>query len=122
MIVKNEIQNTVISNKNQNIEQESDNITELIGNEKDFISLVKSIIDIEFEELFPKILNLPKLDFLSQLTSNVNFILTQQFSSKILENEKCLLIINSTFRNLIKYTTSIWKNYLRDGTNIILKI
>ena len=110
MIVKNEIQNTVISNKNQNIEQEPDNITELIGNEKDFISLVKSIIDIEFEELFPKILNLPKLDFLSQLTSNVNFILTQQFSSKILENEKCLLIINSTFRNFDK----IYNKYMEE--------
>ena len=123
---KNKIEKTDISNKNQNSEENSDNIQKLITNEKEFISLINKIIISEFEELFPKILNLPKLDFLNHLKLNVTLIISEQFSSKILENENFLSIINLTCQNFEKkYNIYIgelsggWDEYNLDKVNQI---
>jgi len=99
---KRQFQNWNTSNNNISSEQQLNNITNIIENDQDFISLIKKIADIEFEELFPKILNLPKIDFLNQLMSNVAFILSEQFSTKILKEEKYTSIINSTYKNFDK--------------------
>ena len=87
---KNEREKADISNNEENKKEKKDICSDLIQNQEDFISLIKKLLNCEFEDLFPKILNLPKIDFLNQLTSNVSFILTGQFSSKIFENEKCI--------------------------------
>ena len=104
MSIKNERENAVdIINFEEKIEEKKDDIiSNLIQKEEDFISLIKKIINSEFEDLFPQILNLPKIDFLNQLTSNVSFVLSEQFSSKVFENEKCMSIISSTYRSFDK--------------------
>ena len=99
---KRQFQNWNTSNNIISSEQQQDSITNIIENEQDFISLIKKIIESEFEELFPKILNLPKIDFLNQLMSNVTFILSEQFSTEILKEEKYISIINSIYKNFDK--------------------
>ena len=99
---KRQFQNWNTTNNNTSSEQQLNNISNIIENEQDFISLIKKITESEFEALFPKILNLPKIDFLNQLMSNVTFILSEQFSTKILKEEKYISIINSTYKNFDK--------------------
>ena len=99
---KRQFQNLDTSNNNKSSEQKQEIILNILENEQDFISLIKKIIDSEFEALFPKILNLPKIDFSNQLMSNVTFIISEQFSTKILKEEKFLEIINSTYKNFDK--------------------
>ena len=107
---KNGSENADISNKNQNVEEKNDIILKILRNESEFISLIKNLLNSEFEELFPKILNLPKIDFLNQLTSNVSFILTERFSSKIFDNDKCMSLITSTCRSFDK----IYNKYMEE--------
>ena len=107
---KNGSENADISNKNQNVEEKNDIILKILSNESEFISLIKNLLNSEFEELFPKILNLPKIDFLNQLTSNVSFILTERFSSKIFDNDKCMSLITSTCRSFDK----IYNKYMEE--------
>ena len=107
---KNGSENADISNKNQNVEEKNDIILKILSNESEFISLIKNLLNSEFEELFPKILNLPKIDFLNQLTSNVSFILTERFSSKIFDNDKCMSLITSTCRSFEK----IYNKYMEE--------
>ena len=99
---KRQFQNWNTTNSNISSEQQLNNISNIIENEEDFISLIKKITESEFEALFPKILNLPKIDFLNQLMSNVTFILSDQFSTKILKEEKYISTINSTYKNFDK--------------------
>jgi len=109
---KNEREKADISNNEENKKEKKDICSDLIQNQEDFISLIKKLLNCEFEDLFPKILNLPKIDFLNQLTSNVSFILTEQFSSKIFENEKCMSIISETCRSFDK----IYNKYMEELT------
>ena len=109
-----------------NIENDKDIINILLDNEKDFIDIIIKILNKEFDSLFPKILNLPKIDFLNQLTSNVTFILTERFSQKILENEKCISLITSTChsydKKYNKYTEELskgWEQYNLNNINIL---
>lgn len=95
---KNESERAKITNNNE----KNDPISKLIQNENEFISIIKQIIDSEFDELFQKILNLPKIDFLNQITSNVSFILSEQFTPKIYENEQCVSIITSALKDFDK--------------------
>ena len=107
---KNEIENADISSNNEISEQNIDIISKLLNNEKDFISILKKLLESEFEELFPKILNLPKIDFLNQLTSNVSYILSKQFSPKIFNNDKCMELITSVCRSFDK----IYNKYMEE--------
>ena len=95
----NEKENADISNNKETSEDNIDIISKLLNNEQDFISLIKKILKSEFEELFPKILNLPKIDFLNQLTSNVSFILSEQFTPKIFDNDKCMSLLTGVCRS-----------------------
>jgi len=97
---------TNITNNNE----KNDSISKLVENEQEFISLIKQIIDSEFDELFKKILNLPKIDFLNQITSNVSFVLSDQFTPKIFENDKCVSIITSTLKDFDK----IYNKYMEE--------
>ena len=89
MLNKNEPENSDKPKKLENQEINKDTISYLLENEQYFITIIKKILDFEFDDLFPEILNLPKIDFLNQLTSNVSLILSERFSQNILENEKC---------------------------------
>ena len=97
---------TNITNNNE----KNDPISKLIENEQEFVYLIKQIIDSEFDDLFKKILNLPKIDFLNQITSNVSFILSEQFTPKIFENDKCVSIITSTLKDFDK----IYNKYMEE--------
>ena len=106
----NEKENEDISKYNEISGQKIDIASKLLNNEQDFISIIKKLLESEFEELFPKILNLPKIDFLNQLTSNVSFILSEQFSPKIFDNDKCISLITSVCRSFDK----IYNKYMEE--------
>ena len=126
MLNKNENEKTDTKQKEENIEEKEDIISKLLENEKDFITIIKKISDFEFDDLFPKILNLPKIDFLNQLTSNVTYILTERFSDSILENEKCLSLITSTchsfdkkYNKYLEELSEGWDKYNLDKINLL---
>ena len=126
MLNKNENEKTDTKQKEENIEEKEDIISKLLENEKDFITIIKKILDFEFDDLFPKILNLPKIDFLNQLTSNVTYILTERFSDSILENEKCLSLITSTchsfdkkYNKYLEELSEGWDKYTLDKINLL---
>ena len=129
MLNKNEKEKTDITENPENQEEiKDDDITKLLENEEDFITIIKRILDFEFDDLFPKILNLPKIDFLNQLTSNVTIILSERFSKNILENEKCISLITSTchsfdkkYNKYLEELSEGWDKYNLDRMNIIDK-
>ena len=121
-----EIDNEHLQNNNQAPDEKSDIILKILENEKDFISHINKLFECEFEELFPKILNLPKIDFLNQLTSNVSLILSEQFSSEILDNEKCISLITTashsfdkTYNKYMEELTEGWDLYNYEKLNQI---
>ena len=101
MLNKNEQENTNPPEQ-ENTEENKDSISYILENEQYFIGIIKKILDFEFDDLFPQILNLPKIDFLNKLTSNVTLILSERFSQNILENEKCFSLITSTCHSFDK--------------------
>ncbi len=107
---KNERENADISNNNETLEENNDNISKLIKNEQEFIDFINKLLESEFKELFPKILNLPKIDFLNQLTSNVSYILSEHFTKKIFDNDKCMSLITSACRSFDK----VYNKYMEE--------
>ena len=101
---KNELIKEKITNSNE----------EILENEEEFISLINKLLQSEFEELFTNILNLPKIDFLGQLTSSVSFILSGQFSSEKLQNSKYASILNNTYHSFDK-TYNKYMDELSEG-------
>ena len=67
MLNKNEQEN-INPKKPENSEENKDSVSYLLENEQYFINIIQKILDFEFDNLFPQILNLPKIDFLNQLT------------------------------------------------------
>ena len=113
----NEIGDLDSSNNSQISDEEADIIQKALENEQKLLSHIKKIFECEFEELFQKILNLPKIDFLNQLTSNVSSILSEQFSSKIYENEKFISLITSTCHSFDK-TYNKYMEELTEGWDL----
>ena len=107
---KNEGENADITNNNEALEENTDILSRLVKNEQEFINFINKLLESEFEELFPKILNLPKIDFLNQLTSNVSYILSEQYSKKIFDNDKLLSLITSTCRSFDK----VYNKYMEE--------
>ena len=101
MLNKNENEKTDTKQKEENIEEKEDIISKLLENEKDFITIIKKILDFEFDDLFPKILNLPKIDFLNQLTSNVTYILTERFSDNQIRKIILIHIFSPIFESIV---------------------
>ena len=125
MLNKNEQENTNPP-KQENTEENKDSISYILENEQYFIGIIKKILDFEFDDLFPQILNLPKIDFLNKLTSNVTLILSERFSQNILENEKCFSLITSTchsfdkkYNRYIEELSLGWDKYNLDKINIL---
>ena len=126
MLNKNEPENSDKAKKLENQEINKDSISYLLENEQYFITIIKKILDFEFDDLFPEILNLPKIDFLNQLTSNVSLILSERFSQNILENEKCLTLITSTchsfdkkYNKYLEELSQGWDKYNFEKMNIL---
>ena len=126
MLNKNEPENSDKPKKLENQEINKDTISYLLENEQYFITIIKKILDFEFDDLFPEILNLPKIDFLNQLTSNVSLILSERFSQNILENEKCLTLITSTchsfdkkYNKYLEELSQGWDKYNFEKMNIL---
>ena len=107
---KNEGENADISNNNEQLEENTDIISKLVKNEQEFINFINKLLESEFEEIFPKILNLPKIDFLNQLTSNISFILSELYSKKIFDNDKCMSLITTTCHSFDK----VYNKYLEE--------
>ena len=61
---------------------------DIIENDKDFTKELNNIFYIVLKNNFKDILNITKIDFLSKLTKEVNEILTEHYSNKILGDEK----------------------------------
>ena len=125
MLNKNEQEN-INPKKPENSEENKDTVSYLLENEQYFINIIQKILDFEFDNLFPQILNLPKIDFLNQLTSNVSLILSERFSQNILENENCFSLITSTCHSFDKkYNKYIeelgqgWDKYNLDKINTL---
>ena len=103
------------NHKNELIKEKiTNNNEEILENEEEFISLINKLLQSEFEELFTNILNLPKIDFLGQLTSSVSFILSGQFSSEKLQNSKYASILNNTYHSFDK-TYNKYMDELSEG-------
>ena len=128
MSINNEQEKVEISNNKESTEKEKDIISKILKNEQEFITLINKLLKSEFEEIFQKILNLPKIDFLNELTSNVSFILSDLYSSEIFENDKCMSLIASTCRSFdsiynkyIEEVSEGWDHYYENINNQIQK-
>ncbi len=89
--------------------------------EKKLMSLFQYI----FSNIFPNILNLPRIDFINDLTSSVKAILEDQYSNNIYSNQKffsSFLHINKNFEK--KYNdynqllSTAWDNYQNELHNM----
>ena len=125
----NENENVDKLDNNKNLDEKDDILLNLLKNENDFISYIKKILETEFEGLFSKILNLPKIDFLNQLTSNVTFVLFEQISSDIINSEKYISLITSTchsfennYNKYMEELTEGWDQYSFEKLNQIQNI
>ena len=75
-----------------------------ISKEKNFELNLEKLFQYIFSNIFPNILNLPRIDFINELTSSVKVILEDQYSNNIFSNEKFLplfLHINKQFEKKI---------------------
>ena len=88
-------------------------------NEKEFKKELNNIFNIILKKNFKDILNIPKIDFLSKLSKEVNQILTEYYSSKIDgdENLERLLLSYSDIyeKKYDKYYNDLsaqWKKYI----------
>ena len=122
----NENSNSELPTNSKISDERADNIMNTQESEQELLSQIKKIFESEFEELFPKILNLPKIDFLNQLTSNVSSILSDQFSPKFLENEKNISLLTSishsfdkTYNKHMEELTNGWDQYNLEKINLI---
>ena len=75
---------------------------------KKFESKMENLFQYIFLNIFPNILNLPRLDFMNFLMTSVKSILEEQYSNEIYSNEKffsLFLSINKIFEKNIKNIT-----------------
>ena len=88
------------------------------SNRKCFEQNVEKIFQYMFYNIFPNILNLPRIDFINSLASSVKAILEKQYSNKIYSNEEFFSLffsVNKSFEK--KYSqynqllSSSWDNY-----------
>ena len=88
-------------------------------NQNEFLKEINDIYNTLFKDFFKNILNIPKIDFLSKLTKEVNLILFERYSNKITDNdnfEKISLSCSDKYDKKYDecYTdlSTQWKKYL----------
>ena len=73
-----------------------------------FTKKLDVLFDIQFLELFSKILNMPRLDFTKKITSNISYILSEEYDPKITENNEYItLLYNCSLKYNKKYNEII---------------
>ena len=92
---------------------------------KNFELKLEKLFQHIFSNIFPNILNLPRIDFINSLTSTVKVILEEEYSNEIYSNENffsLFLSINKKFEK--KYSeynqilSSAWDNYQNELYNM----
>ena len=88
------------------------------SNHKIFEQNLEKIFQYIFSNIFPNILNLPRIDFINSLISSVKAILEEQYSSEIFSNQKFIsLFLSFNKKYEKKYSeynqllSSSWDNY-----------
>ena len=92
------------------------------SDEKKFESNLEKLFQYIFLNIFPNILNLPRIDFMNSLMTSVKSILEEQYSSEIYSNEKffsLFLSVNKIFEKKYKDYNQIlsnaWDNYSNEN-------
>ena len=85
---------------------------------KGFTKEINNLYKILLKNSFKNILNIPKIDFLAKISKEINTILAEQYSNKIIENESlekillsCSDIVEQKYDKYIEALGSQWKKY-----------
>ena len=90
------------------------------SDEKKFESNLEKLFQYIFLNIFPNILNLPRLDFMNSLMTSVKSVLEEQYSNEIYSNEKffsMFLSVNKIFEKKYKDYNQILSNAWDDYPN-----
>jgi hypothetical protein len=90
------------------------------SDEKKFESNLEKLFQYIFLNIFPNILNLPRIDFMNSLQTSVKSILEEQYSSEIYSNEKffsLFLSVNKIFEKKYKDYNQILSNAWDNHSN-----
>ena len=66
---------------------------EEIKDQNNFSKKLDILFDIQFLELFSKILNMPRLDFTKKIMSNISYILSEEYDQRITENKDYITLL-----------------------------
>ena len=109
----------------KNLKSKLELFNEDFSNKKNFELNLEKIFQYIFSNIFPNILNLPRIDFINSLTSTVKVILEEKYSDEIYSNEKffsLFLSVNKKFEK--KYSeynqilSTSWNNYQNELYNM----
>ena len=94
--------------------------------EKKFEIILEKLFQSIFLNIFPNILNLPKIDFMNLLMTSIKSILEEKYTNEIYSNEKffsMFLSVNKIFEKKYKDYNQIlsnhWDNYSNENNNNI---
>ena len=94
------------------------------ADEKKFELNLEKLFQSMFLNIFPNILNLPRIDFMNSLMTSVKSILEEQYSNQIYSNEKffsLFLSVNKIFEKKYKdynqVLSTAWDNYSTENNN-----
>ena len=94
------------------------------SDQKKFESKLENLFQYIFLNIFPNILNLPRLDFMNSLMTSVKSILEEQYSNEIYSNEKFFSLFLSTnkifekkYKDYNQILSNAWDNYPNDINN-----
>ena len=94
------------------------------SDQKKFESKLENLFQYIFLNIFPNILNLPRLDFMNSLMTSVKSILEEQYTNEIYSNEKFFSLFLSTnkifekkYKDYNQILSNAWDNYPNDINN-----
>ena len=94
------------------------------SDQKKFESKLENLFQYIFLNIFPNILNLPRLDFMNSLMTSVKSILEEQYTNEIYSNEKFFSLFLSTnkifekkYKDYNQILSNAWDNYPNDKNN-----
>ena len=86
----------------KNLKSKLELFNEDFSNKKNFELNLEKIFQYIFSNIFPNILNLPRIDFINSLTSTVKVILEEKYSDEIYSNEIFFSLFLSVNKKLEK--------------------
>ena len=96
-----------------------------IKDENNFTKKIDVLYDIQYMELFSKILIMSRVDFTKKITSNISYILSEEYDPQIRDNAQYILILykciqkyNKKYNDVINY---LIEAYEKHEINIQLK-